>query len=110
MHSRDPCALRARWNKVSHSKQMDEDRKSNWVNRLENFPLLRILLLEKWFRLAFLLFLAVFAGALLFLPKIWVASPKDFLPVVKVSLLDRFQTWSLKRSARKAVATGHYDD
>src|SRR5215470_17816654 len=89
---------------------MDEERISNWAGRLENFPLLRILLLEKWFRAVFLLFLTVFVGALLFLPKIWVTSPKGFLPVVKVSLLDRVQAWSLKRAGRKAAAAGRYEE
>src|SRR5262245_31446968 len=89
---------------------MDEDRKAKWAAKLENFPLLRILLLEKWFRLAFLLFLTVFIGAALFLPNIWVTSPKGFLPVVKVSLLDRVQAQSLKRTARKASASGRYDE
>ena len=89
---------------------MDEERKTTWAARLENFPLLRILLLEKWFRLVFLAFLIVIVGALLFLPKIWVTSPKGFLPVVQASLLDRHQAWSLKRTARKAAAGGHYDE
>ncbi len=89
---------------------MDEERKAKWTERLENFPLLRILLLEKWFRLAFLSFLTVLISALLFLPKIWVASPKGFLPIVKVSLLDRVQAAALKRTARKAEAAGRYDE
>lgn len=89
---------------------MDEEPKIAWADRLDNFPLLRILLLERWFRLAFLLFLIVLIGAVLFLPKIWVRSPKDFLPVVKISLLDLVQASSLKRTARKAAATGRYEE
>src|SRR5687767_1739004 len=91
---------------------MNQHRKAKWkwAGRLERFPLLRILLLEKWFRRAFLLFLTVLAGALSFLPKIWVTSPKGFLPVVKISLLDRVQAGSLKRSARKAAAAGRFDE
>src|SRR5262245_6348141 len=89
---------------------MGKHRKIEWASRLERFPLLKILVLEKWFRLAFLLFLTVLVGALLFLPKIWVTSPKGFLPVVKISLLDRVQAGSLKRTARKAAVAGHFDE
>ena len=89
---------------------MDDERKQDLAGRLAEYPLLRVLLFEKWFRFAFAFFLLVILGGLLFLPKIWVTSPKGFLPVVKVSLLDRAQAWSLKRTARKTAAQGHYDE
>ena len=72
-------------------------------NALIYSPFIRLLLFNTWFQLAFgaAFVLAIFAA--LYVPKIWTASPKNFLPVVKVSALDKTQNWSLKRSARKQM-------
>lgn len=78
--------------------------------KLERFPLLRQMLFEFWFRV---IMLCGAGGALLFglsLPKVWVTSPKDFLPVIKVSGLDLLQAWSLQRTARKAMAAGKHEE
>ena len=85
-------------------------RKEKLAQKLENFPLLRQLVFEFWFRLVFISFLlgAVFLG--LFLPKMWTLSRPGFKPVIKVSGLDLVQAWSLKRSALKAAAAGKDDD
>ena len=71
-------------------------------------PFIRLLLFSFWFQLAFgaAFCLAVFTA--LYVPKIWTASPEHFLPVVKVSALDKTQNWALKRSARKAAAERDY--
>jgi tetratricopeptide (TPR) repeat protein len=71
-------------------------------------PFIRLLLFNFWFQLAFgaAFCLAIFTA--LYVPKIWTASPAHFLPVVKVSALDKTQNWALKRSARKAMAERDY--
>jgi predicted Zn-dependent protease len=87
-----------------------------WLNkeelgvRLERFPLLRQMLFEFWFRVIVLCGVGGALGLGLALPKIWVTSPKGFLPVIKVSGLDLVQAWSLQRTARQAMAAGKYDE
>ena len=78
--------------------------------RLADYPLLRQLMFEFWF-------LLVFGGILLAtltmgvcLPKMWRVSPPDFLPIVRISLLDMVQAWSLRRSAEAAAASGKFED
>ena len=73
-------------------------------NALIYSPFIRLLLFNFWFQLAFgaAVFLAIFIA--LYVPKIWKASPAHFLPVVKISGLDKTQNWALKRNARKAAA------
>jgi tetratricopeptide (TPR) repeat protein len=78
--------------------------------KLLDYPLLRQLLFERWFRIAFALFVCVFVFFGLFLPKIWRTSPANFRPVIKVSGLDLVQAWSLKRTALKAGAKGDFDE
>jgi hypothetical protein len=78
--------------------------------KLLDYPLLRQLLYERWFRLAFALFALVFVFLALFLPKIWRTSSPDFRPVIKVSGLDLLQARSLRRSAIKAAAAGKFDE
>src|SRR5688500_9632540 len=70
-------------------------------NALIYSPFIRLLLFNVWFQLAFgaAFCLAIFTA--LYVPKIWTASPSHFLPVVKISGLDKTQNWALKRSARK---------
>lgn len=89
---------------------MDQQKKREVAGWLAEYPLLRVLLFETWFRVGFALFLAVLIGGLVALPKIWVTSPDGFLPVVKVSLLDFVQAWSLQRSARLNEAAGKFDE
>src|SRR5437764_521365 len=85
-------------------------KKEKLGQKLENFPLLRQLVFEFWFRLVFLAFLLGAVFLALFLPKMWTVSPPGFKPVIKVSGLDLVQAWSLKRSALKAAAAGKNED
>jgi hypothetical protein len=78
--------------------------------KLLDYPLLRQLVFERWFRLAFACFILIFIFLALFLPKIWRTSTPEFRPVIKVSGLDLVQAWSLKRSALKAAAAGKFDE
>src|SRR5437763_1849751 len=78
--------------------------------KLLDYPLLRQLVFERWFRLAFGLFVLVFVFLGLFLPKMWKTSKPGFVPVIKVSGLDLVQAWSLKRTAVKASAAGRFEE
>src|SRR5262249_30239192 len=73
-------------------------------------PLLRQLLYERWFRVAFAGLVLFFIFLSLFLPKIWRTSRHGFIPVIKVSGLDLVQAWSLKRTALKAAAAGDFEE
>lgn len=84
--------------------------KKRLAAKLNNHPMLRLLLFEKWFRVAFAAFVLLVIFLALFLPKIWQASEPGFLPVIKVSGLDLVQAWSLRRTAEKAAAAGKFDD
>lgn len=84
--------------------------KNQLAQKLHNYPMLRLLLFEKWFRVAIGAFLFLLIFLALFLPKIWRASEPDFMPVIKVSGLDLVQAWSLRRTAEKASAAGNYDE
>ena len=68
--------------------------------------LLRMLFYDGWFRWALIAtVLACFVLGLL-LPRIWVTSPEDFTPQIKVRGLDLLQAWSLRRSAERDEAAG----
>jgi hypothetical protein len=77
------------------------------ADRLVDHPFLSLLVLNPTFPavLALGLIGALVLGASV--RKLWVTTPPGFQPVVKVSLLDRVQAWSLSRSARKLAAAGH---
>src|ERR1041384_7603305 len=83
--------------------------RKNWQRRLEPkliySPFLRLILFNGWFQLSFGLVFLLFVAGLLYLPKIWRVSPSGFLPVIRISWLDMTQNWSLKRSARKYMAS-----
>ena len=76
------------------------------AERLRDYPLLRLLVFKKWFRVAVLAFVLLVGFLALFLPKIWTVTPRHFKPEIKISGLDVVQAWSLKRSARRAEAAG----
>lgn len=92
------------------SEDRSKRRELDWKARLSDmFPysgLLQLLIYSVWFRLVFVLLVLFAVFMALFLPKIWVTTPKDYNPVVKVSGLDLLQAWSLKRSARAAAEAG----
>jgi hypothetical protein len=80
------------------------------TRRALRHPLLRFLLFSFWFRLTLLAFLVL--GTLVFLgvPAIWRTSPAGFQPIVKISGLDWLKSWSLQRTASKAMASGQTNE
>ncbi|MCB1126567.1 MAG: hypothetical protein KDM81_08735, partial [Verrucomicrobiae bacterium] len=81
---------------------------STLADRLVDWPLLRLLVLHRGFRWVVILFLLSIISIALLLPKMWVATPEGFRPEVKISLLDRIQSWSLKRKAAAASERGEH--
>lgn len=79
------------------------------TRRMTYMPFLKMLVLNVWFRTTVLAIVgfAVFLG--LFLPKIWRSSPKGFVPVVKISGLDKVQSLMLQRTARTAQAAREFE-
>ena len=77
-------------------------------DRYEEHPLLRLFIAQPWFLAAGCALLLAGLSLLVGLPKIWVATPPGFYPVVRTSLLDRIQAWSSARRARTETAAGHH--
>lgn len=74
--------------------------------RLGDRPVLRLIALNPVSAgIVIMLLLAVLLVGLS-LPKIWRSTPAGFRPVVRISLLDYLQSWSLQRSAEKSLAEG----
>ncbi|MGC8990568.1 MAG: hypothetical protein ACP5MD_10625, partial [Verrucomicrobiia bacterium] len=80
--------------------------KHAWARRLANHTLLRMLVLNFWFRLVVILFVLGGLGLAVGLPKMWRTTPGGILPIVKVSLIDLVQVRVLRNSARKLAAQG----
>ena len=85
------------------------ERRAQLLARLENYPLLRMLVAERWFRVGFTAFLLVLIFMGLFLPRIWKATPDGFKPVIRIRGLHYAQALMLKRTARQAVAAGKFE-
>ncbi len=76
--------------------------------RLADYPLLRTLLFNPWFALAFSLVSLLALTAVISLPKFWVSTPPGIQPVMRVSLLDRVQARSLRAAAERHAAAGRH--
>jgi len=89
---------------------LDEDRKQDLANRFLYFPLVRLLLFTRWFRIMFviLVLLALVLGLLF--PRLWRVSPDGYHPPVKVSLLNLIQVWNDRRTAEAQMAEGRAQD
>lgn len=78
--------------------------------RLAEYPLLRQLIFEFWFLLIFGVVVVTGLAMALCLPKMWRVSPSGFLPIIRISVLDMAQAWSLRRTAEQATAAGQQDE
>ena len=72
-------------------------------------PLLRLLYFSPWLRVFFVLVVGLVIGVPLSVGKLWRVTPDDFSPEIKVSLLDKLQSWALYRSAKSARAVGEHE-
>ncbi|MDG1891326.1 MAG: hypothetical protein P8L18_08445 [Verrucomicrobiota bacterium] len=75
-----------------------------------DLPLLRALVYSRWLKWALLMVLLICLAVPILIIKCWKVTPSGFQPVIKVSLLDTIQAWSLRRGAIKAMAAGQFDD
>ncbi|MBK9140258.1 MAG: hypothetical protein IPM17_16080 [Verrucomicrobia bacterium] len=93
---------------------MEPFQKPTWrealAERFAGSGLLRTILLNKWFGLAFVLILLGGLTMAVSLPKIWRTTPDGFVPIVRVSLLDLAQSWSLSRRATQLAAEGKAEE
>lgn len=82
--------------------------RERWGERLADYPLLRTLLFNPWFALAFGMVVLAGLAAVVCVPKVWVSTPPDFKPVMRVSILDLLQARTLSASARRYAAAGQH--
>lgn len=82
--------------------------RERWGERLADYPLLRTLWFNPWFALTFFVVTLAGLGAVVCLPKIWVSTPPDFKPVMRVSILDLIQARALRAAADRHAAAGRH--
>ncbi|MCB1126002.1 MAG: hypothetical protein KDM81_05865, partial [Verrucomicrobiae bacterium] len=87
---------------------------TSWRSRvsdgLDHRPIMRLLVLNPVSAgILILMLLGVFAFGFSVL-KLWRTTPTGFRPVVRISLLDYGQAWSLRRSAEKHLAAGQVNE
>lgn len=85
---------------------MEENFRRRARRRLLRSPFCRLLIYEKWFRVVFFGLSSFFLILSFCIPRIWRTSPDGIAPVIRVSLFDLAQSWSLQRTARQAMADG----
>ncbi len=90
-------------------RRRSDEEVSEAAERLADWPLLRLLVLNRPFRWVIIMFALGVAGLALMLPKIWLTTPEGYQPEVEISLLDKLQAWSLRRNARSAEAASLHD-
>jgi len=100
-------------NRVSRNKRRKKSKIFRWLQRVfMHYPavlqFLWVVSIDRFLIVALLFSVLVIGITVSFIPKIWTTTPEDFNPVVKVSLLDRVQAWSLQRSAREYQAAGNF--
>jgi len=78
-------------------------------DRLNDWPLVRLLVLHFWFRMVVIGLVMAFVLGVAVLAKVWPTTPSGFRPKVRVSLLDKVQAYMLRSSAEKAVARGDHE-
>lgn len=88
----------------------EAQKRAELAQRLERFPLLRVLVFDRWFRLALiLLLLALAAGTALLLP-VWNTSPAHIPRANRIKLLDFIQAGVFKKRAAEAEKEGRWED
>lgn len=77
---------------------------------LENYPFVVLLVWNPWFRRVLFVSILIGMSTLIALPRIWRSTPQGIFPIIRISLVDKGQAWSLERSAKKARAEQRLDD
>ncbi len=80
--------------------------RSGKKSRRRRGGLFKLLRSDRKFAIAIACVLASLGAVSLSLPKVWVITPENTLPVIRVSLLDMVQAWMLSRSARSFETEG----
>lgn len=103
-------AARAPSTEISKSRvvQTWERLKGALSQRFSYSPLIQLAITSVWVRLMIASALCFVLFLTLFLPKIWRVTPPGFLPVVRISGLDRAQAFMLGRSAQQATSEKRY--
>ncbi|HOC00168.1 MAG TPA: hypothetical protein PKM43_15670 [Verrucomicrobiota bacterium] len=78
-------------------------------DKLNDWPLVRLLVLHFWFRMVVIALVLAVVLSLAVLAKVWPTTPSGFRPRVRVSLLDKVQAYMLRNSAEQAVARGDHE-
>jgi tetratricopeptide (TPR) repeat protein len=90
----------------------EEPQAEGWVQRMgeryADWPLVRLLLFSIWFRVVVLGMLGMGLAGGVLLPRVWRVTPPEIKSGVRISLLDRIQSWDGKRRARGLEAAGEY--
>lgn len=79
------------------------------TDRLAEWPILRTLLLNPVFGLLIVVLGLVAFSVLVAIPRVWLSTPEGFRPIVRISLLDHVQAWSLRRTANRLMAAGDFE-
>lgn len=87
---------------------MSDERQNGWLRFLDrgDYPLLRLLVYSPGFRLTFVLVAVLVIGVPVMLLKVWPVDTGTSGLEIKISLLDRLQSWALLRSAKASWAAG----
>lgn len=80
--------------------------RERWAAPFLQYPLLHFLASNPIWTALVLAALLALAGAPLAVVKMWRSTPPGFMPRVRVSALDLFQAWSLKRAAEHSARIG----
>lgn len=80
------------------------------AERLADWPIFRTLVLNPLFGLIVLVIGGAVLAVLLALPKVWRTTPDGFRPIIRISLLDYAQAWSLRRTAERARTAGNIEE
>lgn len=87
---------------------LSQEKRRRLADRLLRYPLLSFLVMSPWFVAALGLAGAAVLLAALAAPKIWVTSPPDFRPEVKISVIDWVQNKMLRSRAARLSAAGNH--
>ncbi len=93
-----------------NSNEAEEEEEVTLGSRLGASGTMLVLFYDHWFAIIALCILLSGVFLCLFIPRIWPQTPAGMVPVVKVSGLDLWQASSLRKSAARDLAAGHFNE